>query len=127
MYSHLQQSTEGLSLAHVAEQLGVEELNPEPAVLSLRVGRHLVAMALGAAVLAPHPVVRGRTKGSGPSARHREDGFPQRMGVMVASMAQTKSPHPQLQAMVKAMEQARSQGIEQMAPWYRYRTWQRTP
>ncbi|MCP9785891.1 DUF305 domain-containing protein [Cyanobium sp. N5-Cardenillas] len=42
-----------------------------------------------------------------------------RMGVMMASMAQTNSQHPQLQALEQAMVTAQSQEIEQMAQWYR--------
>ena len=42
-----------------------------------------------------------------------------RMGVMMASMAQTNSQHPQLRAMQQAMVKAQSQEIEQMAHWYR--------
>jgi uncharacterized protein (DUF305 family) len=42
-----------------------------------------------------------------------------RMGVMMASMAQTNSQHPQLRAMQQAMVKAQSQEIEQMAQWYR--------
>jgi uncharacterized protein (DUF305 family) len=41
------------------------------------------------------------------------------MGVMMASMAQTNSQHPQLRAMQQAMVKAQSQEIEQMAQWYR--------
>ncbi len=42
-----------------------------------------------------------------------------RMGVMMASMAQSGSQHPQLQAMQQAMVQAQSREIEQMSQWYR--------
>jgi uncharacterized protein (DUF305 family) len=42
-----------------------------------------------------------------------------RMGVMMASMAQSGSRHPQLQEMQQAMVQAQSREIEQMAQWYR--------
>ena len=42
-----------------------------------------------------------------------------RMGVMMASMAQTNSQHPQLRAMQQAMVKAQSQEIEQMTQWYR--------
>jgi len=42
-----------------------------------------------------------------------------RMGVMMASMAQSGSQHPQLQSMQQAMVQAQSRGIEQMSQWYR--------
>jgi uncharacterized protein (DUF305 family) len=42
-----------------------------------------------------------------------------RMGVMMATMAQTNSQHPQLKAMQQAMVKAQSQEIEQMAQWYR--------
>jgi uncharacterized protein (DUF305 family) len=48
-----------------------------------------------------------------------------RMGVMMASMAQTNSQHPQLKAMQQAMVKAQSQEIEQMAQWYR--SWYGTP
>jgi uncharacterized protein (DUF305 family) len=48
-----------------------------------------------------------------------------RMGVMMASMAQTNSQHPQLLAMQQAMVKAQSQEIEQMAQWYR--SWYGTP
>ncbi len=48
-----------------------------------------------------------------------------RMGVMMATMAQTNSQHPQLQAMQQAMVKAQSQEIEQMAQWYR--SWYGTP
>lgn len=47
------------------------------------------------------------------------------MGVMMASMAQTNSQHPQLRAMQQAMVKAQSQEIEQMSQWYR--NWYRTP
>ncbi len=42
-----------------------------------------------------------------------------RMGVMMASMAQSNSQHPQLQAMQQAMVKAQSREIEQMTQWYR--------
>jgi uncharacterized protein (DUF305 family) len=42
-----------------------------------------------------------------------------RMGVMMASMAQTNSQHPQLRAMQQAMVTAQSREIEQMSQWYR--------
>jgi uncharacterized protein (DUF305 family) len=42
-----------------------------------------------------------------------------RMGVMMASMAQTNSQHPQLRAMQQAMVKAQSREIEQMTQWYR--------
>jgi uncharacterized protein (DUF305 family) len=42
-----------------------------------------------------------------------------RMGVMMASMAQTNSQHQQLRAMQQAMVKAHSQEIEQMTQWYR--------
>jgi uncharacterized protein (DUF305 family) len=42
-----------------------------------------------------------------------------RMGVMMASMAQTNSQHPQLRALQQAMVRVQSQEIEQMAEWYR--------
>ena len=42
-----------------------------------------------------------------------------RMGVMMASMAQNNSQHPQLKAMQQAMVKAQSQEIEQMTEWYR--------
>lgn len=48
-----------------------------------------------------------------------------RMGVMMATMAQTNSQHPQLKAMQQAMVKAQSQEIEQMAQWYR--SWYGTP
>jgi uncharacterized protein (DUF305 family) len=48
-----------------------------------------------------------------------------RMGVMMASMAQTNSQHPQLMAMQQAMVKAQSQEIEQMTQWYR--SWYGTP
>ena len=41
------------------------------------------------------------------------------MGVMMASMAQTNSQHPQLRAMQQAMVKAQSREIEQMSQWYR--------
>lgn len=41
------------------------------------------------------------------------------MGVMMASMAQTNSQHPQLRAMQQAMVKAQSREIEQMTQWYR--------
>jgi uncharacterized protein (DUF305 family) len=42
-----------------------------------------------------------------------------RMGVMMASMAQTNSRHPQLRALQQAMVKVQSEEIEQMAQWYR--------
>jgi len=39
------------------------------------------------------------------------------MGVMMASMAQTNSQHPQLRAMQQAMVKAQSREIEQMSQW----------
>lgn len=42
-----------------------------------------------------------------------------RMGVMMASMAQTNSQHQQLRAMQQAMVKAQSQEVEQMTQWYR--------
>lgn len=42
-----------------------------------------------------------------------------RMGVMMASMAQNNSQHPQLKAMQQAMVKAQSREIEQMTQWYR--------
>ncbi|WP_216912314.1 MULTISPECIES: DUF305 domain-containing protein [unclassified Synechococcus] len=48
-----------------------------------------------------------------------------RMGVMMASMAQTGSQHPQLQALQQAMVKVQSEEIEQMAGWYR--SWYGTP
>jgi len=48
-----------------------------------------------------------------------------RMGVMMASMAQTNSQHPQLRAMQQAMVKAQSREIEQMTQWYR--SWYGTP
>jgi len=47
------------------------------------------------------------------------------MGVMMASMAQTNSQHPQLRAMQQAMVKAQSWEIEQMTQWYQ--TWYGTP
>jgi len=47
------------------------------------------------------------------------------MGVMMASMAQTNSQHPQLRAMQQAMVKAQSREIEQMSQWYR--NWYGTP
>jgi uncharacterized protein (DUF305 family) len=41
------------------------------------------------------------------------------MGVMMASMAQTNSEHPQLRAMQQAMVKDQSREIEQMTQWYR--------
>jgi len=41
-----------------------------------------------------------------------------RMGVMMASMAQANSKHPQLQAMQQAMVKAQSREIEEMTQWY---------
>jgi uncharacterized protein (DUF305 family) len=48
-----------------------------------------------------------------------------RMGVMMASMAQTNSQHQQLRAMQQAMVKAQSREIEQMSQWYR--SWYSTP
>jgi len=48
-----------------------------------------------------------------------------RMGVMMASMAQTNSQHPQLRAMQQSMVKAQSREIEQMSQWYR--SWYSTP
>jgi len=48
-----------------------------------------------------------------------------RMGVMMASMAQTNSQHPQLRAMQQAMVKAQSREIEQMSQWYQ--SWYGTP
>ncbi len=42
-----------------------------------------------------------------------------RMGVMMASMAQNNSQHPQLRAMQQAMVKDQSREIEQMMQWYR--------
>jgi uncharacterized protein (DUF305 family) len=42
-----------------------------------------------------------------------------RMGVMMASMAQNSSQHPQLKAMQQAMVKEQSREIEQMTQWYR--------
>ncbi len=42
-----------------------------------------------------------------------------RMGVMMASMAQSNSQHPQLRELQQAMVRVQSQEIEQMAQWYR--------
>jgi uncharacterized protein (DUF305 family) len=47
------------------------------------------------------------------------------MGVMMASIAQTNSQHPQLRAMQQAMVKAQSREIEQMTQWYR--SWYGTP
>jgi uncharacterized protein (DUF305 family) len=47
------------------------------------------------------------------------------MGVMMASMAQTNSQHPQLRAMQQAMVKAQSREIEQMSQWYQ--SWYGTP
>ena len=47
------------------------------------------------------------------------------MGVMMASMVQTNSQHPQLRAMQQAMVKAQSREIEQMSQWYR--SWYGTP
>ncbi|MCP9861217.1 DUF305 domain-containing protein [Cyanobium sp. Cruz-8D1] len=41
-----------------------------------------------------------------------------RMGVMMASMAQNNSQHPQLKTLQQAMVTAQSQEIEQMTQWY---------
>lgn len=48
-----------------------------------------------------------------------------RMGVMMASMAQANSQHPQLRDLQQAMVRVQSDEIEQMAAWYR--TWYGTP
>ena len=48
-----------------------------------------------------------------------------RMGVMMASMAQTNSQHPHLRELQQAMVRVQSQEIEQMAQWYR--NWYGTP
>ena len=48
-----------------------------------------------------------------------------RMGVMMASMAQSNSQHPQLRELQQAMVKVQSQEIEQMAQWYR--NWYGTP
>jgi uncharacterized protein (DUF305 family) len=48
-----------------------------------------------------------------------------RMGVMMASMAQTNSQHPQLRAMQQSMVKAQSQEIEQMTQWFQ--SWYGTP
>jgi len=42
-----------------------------------------------------------------------------RMGVMMASMAQSNSQHPQLRELQQTMVRVQSQEIEQMAQWYR--------
>ncbi len=42
-----------------------------------------------------------------------------RMGVMMASIAQNSSQHPQLKAMQQAMVKEQSREIEQMTQWYR--------
>jgi uncharacterized protein (DUF305 family) len=42
-----------------------------------------------------------------------------RMGVMMASMAQTNSQHPPLKALQQAMVRVQSREIEQMEQWYR--------
>jgi uncharacterized protein (DUF305 family) len=48
-----------------------------------------------------------------------------RMGVMMASMAQTNSQHPQLRAMQQAMVKVQIREIEQMTQWHR--SWYGTP
>ena len=48
-----------------------------------------------------------------------------RMGVMMASMAQGNSQHPQLRALQQAMVQAQNREIEQMTQWYS--SWNGTP
>jgi uncharacterized protein (DUF305 family) len=48
-----------------------------------------------------------------------------RMGVMMASMAQANSKHPQLQAMQQAMVKAQRREIEEMTQWYR--SWYGSP
>jgi uncharacterized protein (DUF305 family) len=48
-----------------------------------------------------------------------------RMGVMMASMAQANSQHPQLRAMQQAMVKAQNREIEQMTQWYR--SWYGSP
>ena len=48
-----------------------------------------------------------------------------RMGVMMASMAQGNSQHPELRALQQAMVEAQSREIEQMTQWYR--SWYETP
>ncbi|KAF0654657.1 hypothetical protein L107_03084 [Cyanobium sp. Copco_Reservoir_LC18] len=48
-----------------------------------------------------------------------------RMGVMMASMAQTGSQHPELLALQQAMVKVQSAEIAQMAGWYR--RWYGTP
>ena len=47
------------------------------------------------------------------------------MGVMMASIAQTNSQHPQLRAMQQALVKAQSREIEQMTQWYR--SWYGSP
>ncbi|MFY8147708.1 MAG: DUF305 domain-containing protein [Prochlorococcaceae cyanobacterium] len=42
-----------------------------------------------------------------------------RMGVMMASMAQTNSEHPELRELQQAMVKDQSREIEQMSQWYR--------
>jgi uncharacterized protein (DUF305 family) len=48
-----------------------------------------------------------------------------RMGVMMASMAQANSQHPQLRKLQQEMVRVQSDEIEQMAGWYR--TWYGSP
>ncbi len=52
-------------------------------------------------------------------------GGPGRMGVMMASMSQGNSQHPELRALQQAMVEAQSREIEQMTQWYR--RWYGTP
>lgn len=47
------------------------------------------------------------------------------MGVMMASMAQTNSQHPELRQLQQAMVRVQSDEIQQMAQWYR--SWYGTP
>jgi uncharacterized protein (DUF305 family) len=41
------------------------------------------------------------------------------MGVMMASMAQTNSQHPELRQLQQAMVRVQSDEIQQMEQWYR--------
>ena len=47
------------------------------------------------------------------------------MGVMMASMAQTNSQHPELRQLQQAMVRVQSDEIQQMSQWYR--SWYGTP
>jgi uncharacterized protein (DUF305 family) len=48
-----------------------------------------------------------------------------RMGVMMASMAQTNSQHPELRQLQQVMVRVQSDEIQQMEQWYR--SWYGTP